>query len=58
MLNGNDFSFVNKKEDRRFKIFVRAISATAFNQKAGNDYYLKLIGKCETVLKLIDQELK
>jgi Family of unknown function (DUF6090) len=58
MLNENDFSFLNNKEDRRFKIFVRAISATAFNQTASNAYYNDLISKCNTVLRLIDQELK
>lgn len=58
MLNENDFSFLNNKEDRRLKILVRAISATAFNQKVNNGYYLKLIRKCDRVLRLIDQELK
>ena len=58
MLNENDYSFLNNKEDQRFKIFVRAISATAFNQKASNGYYLELINKCEAVLQLIDEELK
>ena len=58
MLNENDFSFLNNKEDRRFKVFVRAISATAFNQSASNAYYLELINKCSLVLTLIDQELK
>jgi len=58
MLNENDFSFLNNKEDRRFKVFVRAISATAFNQSASNAYYLELINKCSSVLTLIDQELK
>lgn len=58
MLNENDFSFLNNKEDRRFKIVVRAISATAFNQKTSNAYYSELISRCDTVLRLIDQELK
>ena len=58
MLNENDFSFLNNKEDRRFKIFVRAISATAFNQSASNAYYLELINRCSSVLTVIDQELK
>lgn len=58
MLNENDFSFLNNKEDPRFKMFVKAISATAFNQSASNGYYLELIGKCETVLKHIERELK
>jgi hypothetical protein len=57
MLNENDFSFLNNKEDRRFKIIVRAISATAFNQKARNAYYLELINRCDTVLQHIEQEL-
>lgn len=58
MLNENDFAFLNDKQDRRFKIFVRAISATAFNQTASNAYYLELISRCDTVLQLIEQELK
>ncbi len=58
MLNENDFSFLNNKEDRRFKILVRAISATAFNQKVSNAYYSELINRCDTVLRKIDQELK
>ena len=58
MLNENDFAFLNNKEDRRFKIFVKAISATAFNQSASNAYYLQLINRSSSVLTLIDQELK
>jgi hypothetical protein len=58
MLNENDFAFLNNRDDRRFKILVRAISATAFNQKTSNRYYDELISRCDTVLKLIDQELK
>jgi hypothetical protein len=57
MLNENDFSFLNDKEDPRFKMFVKAISATAFNQSASNGYYLELINSCDTVLQHIDQEL-
>lgn len=57
MLNENDFSFLNNKDDRRFKIIVRAISATAFNQKASNGYYLELISSCDAVLKHIEKEL-
>ena len=57
MLNENDFAFLNNKEDPRFKMFVKAISATAFNQSASNGYYLELIKSCETVLQHIDQEL-
>ena len=58
MLNESDFSFLNDKEDPRFKLLVRAISATAFNQKASNRYYRELIGKCEIVLDKIEEELK
>ena len=58
MLSENDFSFLNNKEDRRFKILVRAISATAFNQKASNAYYSELISRCDTVLQHIEEELK
>ena len=58
MFNENDFAFLNKKDSPEFKLFVRAISATAFNQKASNAYYLELINSCETVLQLIDNELK
>jgi hypothetical protein len=57
MLNENDFAFLNDKEDPRFKMFVKAISATAFNQSASNGYYLELINSCDTVLQHIDQEL-
>lgn len=57
MLNENDFSFLNDKEDPRFKMFVKAVSATAFNQSASNGYYLELIHSCETVLQHIEQEL-
>lgn len=58
MLNENDFAFLNDKDDPKFKMVVRAISATAFTQKASNAVYVELIGKCDTVLKRIDQELK
>jgi hypothetical protein len=57
MLNENDFAFLNDKEDPRFKMFVKAISATAFNQSASNGYYLELLNSCDTVLQHIDQEL-
>jgi hypothetical protein len=57
MLNENDFAFLNDKEDPRFKMFVKAISATAFNQSASNGYYLELINSCDTVLQHIYQEL-
>jgi hypothetical protein len=39
-------------------MLVRAISATAFNQKASNGIYMELISKCDKVLQRIDQELK
>lgn len=58
MLNETDFAFLNDKDDPRFKMVVRAISATAFTQKASNAVYVELIGKCNAVLKLIDQELE
>ena len=58
MVNENDFAFLNNPEDRRFKIIVRAISATAWNQKVSIQYYHELIGKCADVLQLIEQELK
>ena len=57
MLSERDFSFMNDKEDPRFEIIVRAISATAFNQYTSNAYYLELISRCEEVLHLIDKEL-
>ena len=58
MLNETDFAFLNDKNDPRFKMVVRAIAATAFTQKASNAVYVELIGKCDTVLKRIDQELE
>lgn len=58
MLNENDFSFLNNKEDSRFKMFVKAIAATAFYQSASNTYYQELINSCYIVLQHIDQELK
>jgi hypothetical protein len=58
MLNETDFAFLNDKEDRKFKILVRAISAAAFNQNVHSAYYHELIRKCDTVLQHIDQELK
>lgn len=57
MLNENDYAFLNNKEDRRFKVIVKAISATAFNQSTSNAYYLELINKIRPVLEHIDQEL-
>lgn len=58
MLNEEDYSFLNDKNDPRFKIFVKAIAATAFNQSASNGYYQELINRCATVLKHIEQEIK
>ncbi|MDU8886547.1 DUF6090 family protein [Yeosuana sp. MJ-SS3] len=58
MLNEYDYAFLNNKEDPNFKMLVRAISATAFNQKASNGIYMELISKCDKVLQRIDQELK
>lgn len=57
MLNENDFSFLNDKEDPRFKMIVKAIAATAFNQKASDGYYLQLIRRCDEVLRRIEAEL-
>lgn len=58
MLNENDFAFLNNKDDPRFKLTIRALSAAAFHQEANNTYQLNLIKKCDRVLRLIDQELK
>lgn len=58
MLNEYDYSFLNNKENPGFKMLVRAISATAFNQKASNATYIELISRCHEVLQLIEQELK
>ena len=58
MLNKNDYSFLNNKNDPRFKMVVKAISATAFNQNVHSAYYGELISRCDNVLKLINQELK
>lgn len=58
MLNENDFSFLNDPENPGFKMIVRAISATAFNQKASDGFYLTLISRCDEVLEQIEQELK
>lgn len=57
MINENDFAFLNKKDSREFKLFVRAMSAVAFYQKVNNIYRLELIKKCDTVLESIEQEL-
>lgn len=58
MLNQDDWSFLNNKNDEKFKFIVRAISATAWNQKVGDGYYSELIGKCKIVLQLLEKELK
>ena len=58
MLNEEHYYFLNDKDDRRFQILVRAISATAFNQKVRNAYYFDLISRCDKVLHSIDRELK
>jgi hypothetical protein len=57
MLNQDDWSFLNNKNDEKFKFIVRAISATAWNQKVSDDYYYELIGKCKIVLQLLEKEL-
>lgn len=58
MLNATDYAFLNDKEDPRFKMIIRAISATAFVQKASDRIYLELVTRCDTLLKQIDEELK
>lgn len=58
MLNQEDWSFLNNKADEKFKFIVRAISATAWNQKVSGDFYMELIERCESVLKLLDKELE
>lgn len=58
MLNKNDYAFLNNKEDPRFKIIVRAISSTAFNQNVRNKYYAELIAKCSLLLNKIEEDLK
>jgi hypothetical protein len=57
MLNQDDWSFLNDNNDERFKFIVRAISATAWNQKVSDGYYLELIGRCHIVLQLLEKEL-
>lgn len=57
MFNENDFAFLNKKDDAKFKLFVRALSSVAFYQKVNNHYRSDLIIKCDAVLRFIDQEL-
>ena len=57
MFNESDFTFLNQKDSREFKLFVRAMSGVAFYQKANNGYRSELIKKCDSVLVSIDQEL-
>lgn len=57
MLNAEDFAFLNNKEDRRFKLLVRTISAAAFNQKVNSDFHGYLINRCDQVLRNIEEEL-
>ena len=58
MLNESDYSFLNDPDDERFKIVVRGISATAWNQKVSNEYYNELIEKGGQVLAQLDRALK
>jgi hypothetical protein len=57
MLNESDYAFLNDKEDRRFKLLVRAISAAAFNQKVNITFYEDLIDRCHLLLERLEQEL-
>ena len=57
MLNERDYAFLNDKDDPGFKMVVRAIAATAFNQKASNAIYLQLIAHCRTILRAVEEEL-
>ena len=57
MFNEADYQFLLDKDNDGFKIMVRAISATAFNQKARNAYYHQLIAECRQVLQKIDEKL-
>ncbi|NNF02582.1 MAG: hypothetical protein HKN22_07840 [Bacteroidia bacterium] len=58
MLSEEDYAFLNDKNDPGFKILVRAISGTAFNQKVRNVYYENMIARCDKVLKQIDDEIR
>jgi len=58
MLSQDDWAFLNNKDSEKFKIIVRAISATAWNQKVSSSYYIELINKCKIVLQLIENELE
>ncbi len=58
MLNQDDWSFLNDKDDEKFNFIVRAVSATAWNQQVSIDYYIDLIYRCHKVLLLLEKELK
>ncbi|WP_223033791.1 DUF6090 family protein [Hanstruepera marina] len=58
MITEKDFEFLNNQSSEEFQILVRAISATAFNQKVRNMYYQDLIKKCHTTLQHINIELE
>ena len=57
MFNESDYAFLNQKESREFKLFVRAMSGVAFYQQVNSSYRSALIQKCNTLLNSIDQEL-
>jgi hypothetical protein len=57
MLSENDFSYLNDRQDPRFKLTIRAFSGAAFYQNVYNAYQEDLIQKCDTVLGLIHEEL-
>lgn len=56
MFGKNDLIFLNDKNDPRFQLLVRAISATAFNQSAGNAIYAALIERCRIVIEQIEND--
>lgn len=58
MVNEQDLSFLNERDGQGFKVLVRAISATAFNQQVRNGYYATLIRKDEQLLRRIEEELR
>lgn len=57
MFNESDFAFLNDKDSKEFKLFIRALSSVAFYQKVNNSYREELVKKCENVLNSINQEL-
>ena len=57
MLNDSDLAFLNDKNDPRFKLLVRAVSATAFNQQVRSSYYETLIPECQQLISQIETEL-